>query len=186
MATFQTPNLDLTYGDQGETDWHIWMNSNIQKLDFDFNFPLEFDPNTLDLTVAVGTIKTGGSGTEELISGSGEEFLAIEGISDPSLTEDDALTLLPVACRIKNLRVYLPVAPGTSNERIFTLRVNGVDSALSVTLTGTNQSGADVSNIVELGAGERVCLSAAVSGVAAASRVYFGLEVEQYGVGTDS
>lgn len=44
---------------------------------------------------------------------------------------------------LKDLRVYLATAPGTGESRTFTVRKNGANTDLSVTISGTSTSGLD-------------------------------------------
>lgn len=79
--------------------------------------------------------------------------------ADTLANENKISSLAPIDGTISNLIVKLQLAPGSGCSRIFTLRVNGVDTALTVTISGTNTTGQDNSNTVSITAGDRISLS---------------------------
>jgi hypothetical protein len=65
---------------------------------------------------------------------------------------------------IGGLRVYVTAAPGTGDSRAYTLRKNGSDEALTVTLSDATQSGAASSAGITLGYSDEWCLKEVVTG----------------------
>lgn len=51
---------------------------------------------------------------------------------------------------IENLSVKLTSAPGVGNSRTFTVRVNGVDTALSVVISDNNTTGSNKTSILNV------------------------------------
>lgn len=58
-------------------------------------------------------------------------------------TESDSQFLITQHCTISGLSVLLTAAPGTGNSRIFTARLNGVNTTLTVTIADTNTTSTD-------------------------------------------
>ena len=80
-------------------------------------------------------------------------------------TEAQAEAIVSTGGSIKNLVVEC-VAPGVATSLVFTLRLNGADTALTVTVSGTDTTGTDTSNSVTVVAGDRVdwkCVSTAIA-----------------------
>ena len=76
-----------------------------------------------------------------------------------SATEDDHRMICPTNGTIKNLYVLLDISPGTSPDAYrFTLRVNGVSSALTVTITANDTTGNDTVNTVSVVAGDALTM----------------------------
>lgn len=59
---------------------------------------------------------------------------------------------------LQNLFVNLTTVPGGGNARVFTVRVNGGDTPLVVTISGFTTSGSNTVNTVPVLAGDRVSL----------------------------
>ena len=65
-----------------------------------------------------------------------------------TITENMSQIVITKASILSNLTVVLTAAPGLGNTRIFTIRQNGADTTLSVTLTGAASMGVDSINTV--------------------------------------
>jgi hypothetical protein len=65
---------------------------------------------------------------------------------------------MPIGGTLKSLQIDLSSAPGAGQTVEIAVSVNGVDSALKVTITGTNKSGLDSTHTVTVSAGDRVQL----------------------------
>ena len=72
--------------------------------------------------------------------------------------------LIATAGIIDNLFIELETAPGEGKSYIFTLRVNGAPSALTVTISNTDTTGNDIIHSVSVSAGDSICIEAAPSG----------------------
>lgn len=80
------------------------------------------------------------------------ELTALPGVANGAST-----TPWSVAGTFKSLTVTLRVAPGAGKSITFTLRVNGVDTALTVTISGASQvTASDTTNTVAISPGDRV------------------------------
>ncbi len=75
-----------------------------------------------------------------------------------SPNEVDVNQIISTAGVIKNLMVSLSVAPDTGKSYAFVLRVNGVSTALTVTISDSDTTGFDSGNEVTVAAGDRVCI----------------------------
>lgn len=65
---------------------------------------------------------------------------------------------------LRNLLIRLSAAPGTGVSATYTLRINGVDTALSVTISGTNTEGSDQADDIAVTAGDLISLRRTTSG----------------------
>jgi hypothetical protein len=65
---------------------------------------------------------------------------------------------------LRNLIVKLSTAPGSGKSFVFTVRVNGVDSGVTVTIADTDTTARDITNSVSVSAGDYVSLKAVPSG----------------------
>lgn len=85
-------------------------------------------------------------------------YATISGATEPFIA-------MPMAGRLKRLYVTC-VAPPTGGSCIFTVRVNGVDTALTLTVLAGVSSGSDLVNSVVVAAGDRIsmkCVATATS-----------------------
>lgn len=98
----------------------------------------------------------GSRGTQA--SNSATQYNSVVGGLGWSATETNVAMICPSAGKVGNLRVALEDAPGAGNSWTFALMVDGVASALTVTISGTGTTGSDVSNKVSISAGETVSL----------------------------
>ena len=85
-------------------------------------------------------------------------FHAFGGLTgEASGTEADAYQVIPTAGTLRDLYISLDVDPGTSPDAYsFTLRKNGVNQSLTVTITADNKTGNDVSNTVSVSPGDYI------------------------------
>jgi hypothetical protein len=74
--------------------------------------------------------------------------------------EADVLQIIPTPGTIKNLYVKMKSDPGTNPDAYtITLRVNGVDTTLTTTVTADNKTGDDTAHEISVVAGDYVTLS---------------------------
>lgn len=77
--------------------------------------------------------------------------------SDPSLAQTSPLQYrIPRGGRIRNMRVRHNTPAGNGNPIVYTLRVNGIASALTVSLASNVADGSDLVNSVVVAAGDLV------------------------------
>ena len=85
----------------------------------------------------------------------------------------------PMSGTFRNLVVFLSDPPGTGATRTFALEVNGVASALTVTISGAaSVGGRDVANDIAITAGDRVRLIYSSTGSPTTCQVAYTLEFE--------
>ncbi len=74
-------------------------------------------------------------------------------------TEANIFQVISAPGDLSNLRIKLENAPGTSNDSIFVVRLNGSDSGLTVTISGAvATSGFDIVNTVAVVAGDKISI----------------------------
>lgn len=67
-------------------------------------------------------------------------------------------------CTLRNLFVNLSTIPGGGNARVFTVRVNGVNTPLALTIAAFATTGTNTFTLVPVNAGDRVSLQTNVIG----------------------
>lgn len=107
-------------------------------------------------------------------SATGGYYVHFGANNDTSGTETARNIVMPTDGIISSLYVRLTAAPGVGNSRTYVVRKNGADTALTVTISGTNTTGS-VTADVSFAAGDLACISVAVSGTPASSNGGFGL-----------
>jgi hypothetical protein len=105
-------------------------------------------------------------GFDPLVFGSNPTQYASPFADDESGTvESDHQIVLPAGATIDQLYVRTKYAPGTGRSLTFTLRKNGVDTALTAALTGSSQTQAqDTANEVQAVAGDLLSVGITDSG----------------------
>ena len=129
----------------GDTDWGAYVTQAFQ-----------------NLAVALSSVLTWGA--SGIAAGPGNYFLRpgfLNGFADTS----EVAFRIPMAGRIKNLYVNALSAP-TVTADVLTVRVNGVDTALSATLAVGNTTTGNISNSVVVAAGDRISLKFAAASTA--------------------
>jgi hypothetical protein len=109
--------------------------------------------------------------TDEAEVTTSDAYLALTGAWSTRVAEWATQQVIRRAGTIQNLFVHLETAPGGADTRTVTLRVNGVNTALTVTITGAAVSGNDVANEVAVVAGDLVDYLIEASATAVNSRV---------------
>jgi len=79
-------------------------------------------------------------------------------------TETNVQTALPLNCTLSNFYVYLNNSPGGTASYTFIIRKNGVNTALSVTISGGSITGSDLVDTVSFTSGDLFSISAVPSG----------------------
>ena len=104
-------------------------------------------------------------------SASDTEYNSLQGFTFFSTIESDYEALIPTAGTISKLRIKLASAPGAGKSLTFTLRKNGVDQTLTVTIADTAISGNDTIHEVSVAAGDKVCIKCTPSGTPTTSAI---------------
>jgi hypothetical protein len=93
-------------------------------------------------------------------------------------------TVMPRAGTIKNLFAAVSVAPGAAKSWAFTVRKNGVDQALTCTISGASATNAsDTSHSFTVTAGDEIEIKVAPSGTPTAAKVEWSAELVAADVG---
>ncbi len=88
------------------------------------------------------------------------------GLQGNSASESNVEDVLSVPKTAQNLRMFLPGSPGSGQTFIATLRKNGADTALTVTISEPQATGEDAVNSVSFAANDRICIKVVTSGSA--------------------
>jgi hypothetical protein len=91
-------------------------------------------------------------------------------------TEGTAQILSTRSITVRNLFVSLALPPGVGTSRTFTVRVNGSNTTLAVTISNTSTTGSNTSDIISISAFDLVSILHSVSGAPAASRGFATIE----------
>ncbi len=81
-----------------------------------------------------------------------------------AVQEFSAAFIVPRDCILSRLYVYLSSAPSLSSSRSFTIRINGVDTPLTVLISGTSTVGIDLVTNVAAVAGDQISLQTISTG----------------------
>ena len=71
-----------------------------------------------------------------------------------STTESDVSAQFPISGTLSRLEVFAQASPGGGNSWVLTLRVNGVNSSVTCTITGTATRCSDLANSVAITANQ--------------------------------
>jgi len=85
-----------------------------------------------------------------------EYFIPMGGPQDFSVTESDQVEVVPTGGTISDFYVQLTGAPGAGASYTFTLRRNGANTGVTVTIGGGATQGSDLVNSQAVVAGDRI------------------------------
>lgn len=121
------------------------------------------------------TFMIGGAATESLSTTAGTSFCKPypSNTDTSSGTEGDHEFIGADDLEINGIRVYLPTAPGSTDSRAFTLRKAASDTALTVTLTGSDQAAFLGGQSVTIGYADEWCVEETRTGSPEASVLKF-------------
>lgn len=71
---------------------------------------------------------------------------------------------ITIPCTVRDLAIALTAAPGGATSRTFTVRKNGADTALTITISGASTSGSNTSDAITFAVGDTISLKCTVSG----------------------
>ncbi len=104
------------------------------------------------------------SGDNATLGGTDAGFFPLfNQASNVQTTEADVEQIIPIACTLQNFRVLLTAAPGVGDSRTFTVRKNGVDTSITVTIEDTDTTGTS-SNTASFVAGDKATVETTSSG----------------------
>ncbi len=92
-----------------------------------------------------------------------------------SWTDEVDTRQLALQSTLRNLYVRLSAAPGAGKSWVFTVRKNGADTNLSVTISGTDTTGNDTSNSVDFSDDDYMTMQCTPSGTPAAAHARWGV-----------
>ncbi len=110
-------------------------------------------------------------GSSPIDNTTGTSYNAVQGSATWNATLGKLKQLVPTGGEFRELRIHLVTAPGAGNSHAFTLMVDGVASALTLTISNTDQDGVDAVNSVAVTAGQSVELRDVGASTPAVSRV---------------
>lgn len=90
-------------------------------------------------------------------------------------TEDYRRQIIPMDGIFSKLRIKLDGSPGTGKSYTFTLRVNGVDTVLAVTISDDETTGSELIQNVQVNAGDSVTFKCEPSGSPTARTAYWSI-----------
>lgn len=142
---------------------------------------ISFRPTDPNETVMMGS-------TGDVSLGNSLRYLSPSALANGATTESDVWTVIPEYSggtfgTVTKFVVVLDVEPGGVQSRTFTLRKNGVDEAMSVTISGTSVIATTTSNTFDLNDGDTLSIKATTSGSANTSKAYWGIVIEPVRVG---
>lgn len=94
--------------------------------------------------------------TNNNLSNSLTSYLPLQGQGNDTTAGGNVEGVIPTGGTIRNAYGVLGGTPGSGKSYTFTLVVNGVDSALTFSVSGTGTTGNDTANSVSVSAGDRV------------------------------
>jgi hypothetical protein len=80
--------------------------------------------------------------------------------------------IIPATGTISNLDAYCSTSPGFGDDIVLTVRINGVDSLLTVTLADTDQMVEDSVNVVAVSAGDIITVKSVTSATCAVADLF--------------
>lgn len=92
--------------------------------------------------------------------------------------EAQGTVTMPTGGVIRNFRMRLTVAPGSTHSITLTWKHNGSGTSLAVTVTGAATEGTDSSNSITVAAGDAICVAMTRSGTPAATDAICSFEFE--------
>ena len=106
------------------------------------------------------TLSTAGDNTNSRYFGA---YVAGTGLGGTA-TESNATTIIPLNCTMSNFYVNLSTAPGLGNSYTFTIRKNGANTPISVTISGNQLSGSNTTNTSTFTSGDTFTVISVPSG----------------------
>lgn len=148
------------------------------------------DNNTIQVQADGTLIAVGGgivTGSTSALSLTGTVYLPIGGGGFSSGTEANVDIDAPATSTISNFFVQLSAAPGVGNSVSFTIRKNGIDTAVTCTISGTNTSANDTSHTLSVAQGDLLTIKVVPTGtIVATPNVLTSLQWGTAGGGTSS
>ena len=89
--------------------------------------------------------------------------------------------VFPIAGTLSNLRILLTAAPGVGKSHVFTVMINGSDTAMVITISDANTSG-NYAGGISISAGDYVSIKHTSSGTPATAKTAMGVKFDS-GVG---
>lgn len=93
-------------------------------------------------------------------------------------TEANVEGQVPIAGAVRNLSVFTQPAPGSGQSVTVTFRLNSADTAITCTVSGTNNTCTDVAHSLSVPSGSGIDLKLTSTATAAAENIYWGIEFD--------
>lgn len=110
--------------------------------------------------------------TKVLLNYPGTSYMGLSSVGNENWVsnETDATAVVPIAMQLTNMTLYCANAPGRGQSVTYTVRKNGVDTGLTITLSDTTSGGTN-NTVVSFAAGDTVSVSATATSVALGTSV---------------
>ncbi len=92
-----------------------------------------------------------------------------------STDESSVALIAPISGTLSNLIIYCNTAPGGSETVVITIRKNGIDTAITATLTGASLSSSDTTHLINISSGDKITVKSVVSANSVASDLFVSL-----------
>lgn len=132
------------------------------------SFSMVFESSTIKESMVMGM----GIGLGNTVT----RWVSFFGGSTASTTEIYTESLVSTPGTLRNLRVALTGPPGAGNSYSFTVRKNGADTGLTVTISDSDTDGSDLSNSVTVVAGDRITLKMVPTSTPTAQQANYSLK----------
>jgi hypothetical protein len=110
-------------------------------------------------------------------------YFSIYGCTEDSISNHNCWFLVPAAGVLRKFRMVLSTAPGAGKSFTYTVRKNGSDTSLAITITGAaTTTGQKLDYDLAIAAGDRLDIKSTSSGTPAAGTLRWSFEFE----GTDA
>ncbi|KKK82517.1 hypothetical protein LCGC14_2802600, partial [marine sediment metagenome] len=116
-----------------------------------------------------------GAGIEALNTGATAYNKVAWIVGSWNATDEEERRQLTLGTTLHNLYIRLSAAPGVGKSWVFTVRRNNTDTALTVTISGTDTTGSDTSNEAVFVDDDYMSLSCTPSGTPAAANARWGV-----------
>lgn len=123
------------------------------------------------------SLLTGGRRSSSTVGAT--RYASVNSVHSQQSTESEVQVVVPCAGTIRNLHVVQGTACGAGQSIVYTLRLNGADSALAVTIGGASDTtGVDDADDIAVSAGDILSMQIVISASAAQTGSGWSMEFE--------
>ena len=117
-------------------------------------------------------------GTQQPNTAAARYFGLVGGNKAAQSAEDTSHQPIPISGTIMSFRVWLATAPGAGKSWTVKIRKNGADSGISVVISDTATTGADLVNTVTVSPGDKIDVQVTPSGTPTASNIAWSCVID--------